>query len=61
MISFKDFLLEASNDIEKQIEEYQKQIEDQQKINKKQKRKDTIQKIGIGAAGVGAFILGLTL
>lgn len=44
-----------------QISEYQKQVDDLNKINKKQHRKDNLQKIGIGAAGAIGIIVALTL
>jgi len=59
--SANDKLTELVSVRDKQNQEKDEQIEALQKINKKENRKDTLQKIGIGAAGVIATILALTL
>jgi hypothetical protein len=56
-----DRLTELVNNKDAQIQEYKTQTEDLNKIIKKQQRKNTIQKIGIGAAGVLGIILVSTL
>ena len=56
-----DKLTQLVSNKDNQINEYQKQVADLVKENKKQKRKDTLQKIGIGAAGVIGIIIAATL
>ena len=56
-----DKLTQLVSNKDNQISEYQKQVADLAKKNKKQKRKDTLQKIGIGAAGVIGIIIAATL